>query len=309
MRTGLSLMTLLAVLIATGCAAGPSVTYQVADGPDIDGRLKFVLARSLIVLDRKASKDDGLKLVATSVPTDLPIDGKKRLYAIVPTEQIGVHTRLKITYADNSRIMASVGVEVEDNRVKTIGEIAGAIVAGAALAAALSVTAQIPDRLPLVIDPKGYEKGATRESRWLPLPHNSDWVYRLDAEAPPADAVEAVNFFNGSERTVLPYSACRDATLYLLQTKASKKDHDLDKRIYEAWVFGLKLADPDKVLTIAFPNKGKIDMHTACGANITSEKTDTGSVWALVGETIKQATAIKKAYDAVGKQAPKKEGK
>lgn len=295
---------LLTAIFGTGCSAVPMVTYHEATGPDHRGTIKFVLPRSLILLDR-ASKSERVKLTAVAVPTDLPVEGRQRLYAIVPSDQVGVETRLKVTYADNSRLITSVGVEVEDHRAKTIGEVAGAIVAGIALVGAMAVEeAELPERLPVVIDPKTYESAA-RERAWLPLPQNGDWVYRLTVEPPPADAVEPPRFFDGKPTSVLPYSACRDATLYVLKAKDEKTDEEYAKRLGEAWVFRLKLADPERLLTVALPAKGKVDMHTGCGANVTSEKTETGSAWALLSEVIKQATAIKKAYDEAEKKAGK----
>lgn len=294
---------LLTGVLGTGCSAIPKVTYQEVTGPDASGTIKFVLSRSLIVLDRRSNKDEGVKLVAVAVPTDLPAVGRQRLYAIVPSNQVGVKTQLKVTYADNSRLIASVGVEVEDHRAKTIGEIAGAIVAGIALVSAMAVQeVDLPERLPVVIDPKAYESAAL-ERAWLPLPQNRDWVYRLTVEPPPTDAVEPARFFDGKPTSVLPYSACRDATLYVLAAKDKKTDEQYEKRLGEAWVFGLKLADSERLLTVGLPAKGKVDMHTGCGANVTSEKTETASAWALLSEVIKQATAIKKAYDEIEKKA------
>lgn len=296
---------LLSGILGSGCSAIPKVTYQEVTGPDASGTIKFVLPRSLVVLDRRSSKDEGVKLAAVAVPTELPVGSRQRLYAIMPSDQVGVKTRLKVTYADNSRLIASIGVEVEDHRAKTIGEITGAIIAGIALVAAMAVEgADLPERLPVVIDPKAYESAA-RERAWLPLPQNRDWVYKLTVEPPPPDAVEPARFFDGKPTSVLPYSACRDATLYVLAAKDQKTDEQYEKRLGEAWVFGLRLADPGWLLTVGLPAKGKVDMHTGCGANVTSEKTETTSTWALLSEVIKQATAIKKAYD----EAEKKSGK
>jgi len=48
---------------------------------------------------------------------------------------------------------------------------------------------------------------------------------------------------------------------------------------------------------VRLPTKGKVDAHSACGVNVTSEKSDTSSAWAILGEIGKQATSIKKAYE------------
>lgn len=315
---------LLAVLLlgVTGCSAAPLVTYQSVSGPDASGMLKFVLPHSLILVNRKDAKDEPTRLTAISVPIDAPLDDKPlQVYAIVPESQFGVNTRLNITYIDNSRIISSVGVTVEDNRIKTIGEVAGVIttvIGAAALLADGRPGPDLPQRLPVVIDPWAYERRSDRNVRWLPLPMNqtvdqepdSTWVYRLDIEQPPVDALPAKTFFetHGRRTDVMPFAACRDATLYVLKSKKKASDQDRDKALNEAWIFGLKVADPDRVITIKFPAKGKVDMHTACGANVTSEKTETASAWAVLGEIVKQAASIKKAYDDQKKAGQKKAG-
>jgi hypothetical protein len=305
MKRSLGFVLVLVAFLGTGCAAVPKVHYDVINEPDPAGKIKFVLPRSLIIVDQKRSIEEGQKLVASAVPSDLPVDVQQNVYAIVPKKRLGIETILNVTYIPNSRIISSIGVKIEDNRVKTIAEVGGVIVTSIGFFAAKSQLGPtlMPDQLPVVIDPKIYEKERKPERVWLPLPHNADWFYRIDIEITPRDAIETKTFF-GQDRvdtSVFPFSACRDATLYILQAKDVKTDGDLNKIIDKAWVFGLTFADPDYVMTVELPPQGKIDMHTACGVNITSEKTDTASTWAVIGEVIKQATAIKKAYNAIDK--------
>lgn len=313
-------LALILGLALAGCSATPAVSYHPVSVPDASGKLKFVLPHSLIIVSRKDVKDEGAKLIATSVPTEAPLDGKPlQVYEIAADSRFGIETRLNITYIDNSRIISSLGVTVEDNRAKTIGEIAGVITTVVAAAAKLAdgrPGPDMPQRLPVVVDPRAYEQRPDKKIKWLPLPRNEDvgqepdatWVYRLDIEPVPVDAVETSTFFekHAQGTDVMPFAACHDATLYILKSPKKAADADRDKLLKDAWSFGLKLANPDRVLTVKLPVKGKVDMHTACGANVTSDKTETASPWAILGEVVKQATAIKKAYDDEKKQGQKK---
>jgi len=306
-------------LAVVGCSATPVVSYHPVSAPDASGKLKFVLPHSLIIVNRKEVKDEGTKMTATSVPTEAPLDGKPlQVYEIVTDSRFGIETRLNITYIDNSRMISSLGVTVEDNRAKTIGEIAGVITTVVAAAAKLADGARGPDmpgRLPVVVDPRSYEQRPDKKVKWLPLPRNEEvdqepnatWVFRLDIEPVPVDAVSTPTFFEKHARgtDVMPFAACHDATLYVLKSPKKATDAERDKLLKDAWAFGLKLANPDRVLTVKLPVKGKVDMHTACGANVTSDKTETASAWAILGEVVKQATAIKKAYDDQKKQGQK----
>ena len=60
----------------------------------------------------------------------------------------------------------------------------------------------MPDHLPVVIDPWTYEKHPDPKVKWLVLPRNGSveqdaaavWLYRLDVEGLPADAMLAKTF-------------------------------------------------------------------------------------------------------------------
>lgn len=313
------IVALCSMTIATvGCTATPSVTYAPIVIPsssdakgDPSGSLKFVLPRSLIFLNRKDVKDQATQLSATSVPTDNRVEGETvRLFSITPDSPWGVETHLNITYIDNTRIVSSIGTSVEDNRVKYIGEIVGIVTTIVKAAAVLGPVAgagpDMPDHLPAVIDPRAYE-ARTDRAKWQTLPRNAsvdqepnmEWVYRLDIGEVGSDAMVSETFFaaHAKKTDLFPYSACRDATLYLLKSKSGDGDEARDRQLDKAFVFGLKLADSRNVMLVSMPAKGKVDAHTACGVNVTSEKSDTSSTWAIIGELVKQAGAVKQAYD------------
>jgi hypothetical protein len=281
--------------LGVGCSATPTVTYQPAPSEDVKGLQKFVLSHSLIKVDyiRSENKVTGATeargVSVLTVPTDASAGTKQPVtYALIPDSGFGVTTKLKVTYADNTRLITSVGVEVEDNRVKLIGQIASAVIAAAPffLAGPPVSCDTCPNNLPFVIDPQEYMDS---KKEWRETPSDPQWEYSLAIDPAPTDAVDADTFFRdrAKQTNVFPYSACHDAVLRLRKKMAPDKPQS----------FGMKLALRDKVMTIALPDKGKVDMHTQCGANVTSEKSDTSSTWSLIGEVIKQSVAIKKAYE------------
>ncbi len=301
------------VFLTAGCSALPRVRYQAVTGPDEAGTIKFVLAHSLITLNVKRSLEEGQQLVAMALPSDLPVREVQRVYSIVPVSQTGVKTHLNVTYIPNSRVLSSLGSEIEDNRIKTIGQVAGIVISGAEIVGAFERLrpGDLPASLPAVIDPKADPKEAGGKAPWRPLPANAGWHYQLELGPVPPDSVATETFFGSGPRetSVLPFSACRDAVLRVLKDKegAPEGDGERNARTGEAWLFGLKIADPDYVQTVQLPQKGKIEMHTSCGVNVTSEKTDTASTWAVIGEAMKQASAIVKAYGAIDSAGQKKQ--
>ncbi|HXO43369.1 MAG TPA: hypothetical protein VN999_18105 [Thermoanaerobaculia bacterium] len=294
----------LAALIGYTSKADTKLRFKLITRPDESGFLKFVLPRSLILVDVKHSLEEGEKLVASALPSDLAINGKQVLYSIMPINSWGVTTRLNVAYIPSSRIISSIGSEIEDTRAKSITTAAGIIVASRSLTSAgmhiaLSL---VPETMPIVIDPKLYELENGAHRRWVELPGNRRWSYRLDLGPLPVDAEKTEIFFRSDRvpTNLVPVTACRDATLYILRFEGARTDVERDRKIGQAWALALKIADPDYVLAMGLPAGGRISMHTGCGADVTSGKGEAGSTWDVIGEGMRQAAAIRKTYGAGG---------
>jgi hypothetical protein len=249
----------------------------------------------MIILEQKGSLEEGYHLVADAIPTDLAGDADPRLYAIVPRNGLFTKIRLDVTYIPNSRVISSLGSDIDDTRLKSLAAVTGIITAAGPKAFdRYGPPGDIPDSLPAVIDPHGAQPGI-----WSPLPGNESWYFRLDVDPPPKDAMKTADFIalTKAGTNVLPFSACRDATLYILRSPGTKPPEKLDDSLGEALAFSLKIGDPDYVQTVRIPVHGKIDMHPGCGANVTDEKTDSSSMWEVVAGEMRQVEAVKGTYD------------
>lgn len=290
-------------LLTVGCAT-TKVQYAVNNTEDMDGKIKFNLVRSLIKVDlSKCGKDDAAcnqKAQAISIPTEDEVSK----YSMTPHDTIFLKTHIKATYIDNTRILSSIGAELEDNRIKVI-QAAGAGLTAMAPIVTLAGTPLDP-KLPVVIDVAEYVKNACGQQpcKWLPLPNNeTKWCYKVEVGDMPPDAVDTAKFmkkFAETESDVMIYSACRDATVSISKLNTGEKCETKQVQVFndkDDFVAKVKIADPAKVQTIKFPKKGKIDMHSSCGANLTDEKTDSTDTIAVLGELLKQAKTIKEAQD------------
>src|SRR5438477_10181068 len=79
------------------CSAAPQVTYTESKTPDPKGKLKFMLAQSLIKIDYKSKSNPQTgsqqieAVTATAIPTESAADKKEgSTYQIVPDDTWGV---------------------------------------------------------------------------------------------------------------------------------------------------------------------------------------------------------------------------
>lgn len=288
-----------------GCT-NPRIRYESISptSEDIEGKNKFRLSRSLILIESRPvdskKPQDGSKLVAQSVPTDSIYSADSlQEFTLQEVADFFSETKLDVAKIDNTDLISEIGVEVFD-KLKDNLEKAGAVV-GTALKFGLAAAAA-DEPIRSVIDVKDYTSTLKSDSKqiWQDLPLNTGWVYKLDLQPSPkpAGAIETKKFFSsvkGKSVAVFPMSACFDATLYLY--KGAKQGPGTSTEWDSVRPFQMKIADPDYVQTLALPSKGKIKMHSSCGASITSEKEGTNPVYAILESAIKQAEAIKKAID------------
>jgi len=301
----------LCAVVLAGCARYPTVRYtEVTPGSDeraLRGQLQFHLYGSWVTLTRPSADKPqdavaavGLRQSNPPVTSLAGLAGAQVLvtpapsahqYAVAPDSSAFASTSLDATYITNTRLLKSVGVEFEDQSVKTIQAVGGAV------AALLPLFA--PDRgaaaltLPVVLDVS--DPSTWQEWRAIPGTTGQGWAYRVVPAGGPVllGATPRQAFFNdsaGKATRLFPVSSCIQATLQVRNAPASGE--------YQS--FPVTLAHPDFLYTYFLPAKGSITMHGVCGADLTVDATNnsTASTFAALEAVFKQVEAIKAAQDA-----------
>jgi len=290
-------LSVVLVLALAGCGAVvPKVSYQEVNGQDDKGLIKFRLQRSTILLDRKKDKDgkdvSPQEILMTSVPADRADDP---VYAIMPQDNFFTTTHLKVTHRANTDLIESLGTEIEDKRIQFIQQVGGFITG------LLGVAGASADTFPSYIDVTKFvdeiedkEKARQAISKTGEKLPDGNTTYNIDIGPVSKDAIERGKFItnhDGKTVSVLFYAACRDVNVHFTTDPAKNK------------VFNLRISDPNFVQTIQLPAKGKIDMHTGCGVNVTSEKADVATDIKIVNELISQVKSIRDASKKGGTQS------
>jgi len=288
------------VLVLSGCTVTPTVQYaKFEPGPgakaDWEGHQKFKFNASMILISR-AKDDKGNEkpldraLGITSVPSE---DPRGTVIAIVPSSTLLAKTNLSLTARNNTMLVESVGVEVQDERIKTIqtvGSIVGSLIA---------LFADVPpvmDPFPISVDVGGHLiKQKSRTAAKLEQTFTGKLAGKIEIEfgSLSADVIEWKEFESrlGQDSNVFFYSACRDASVSVT----------VESNVHRAT---LRVSDPMFLQTVRFPVKGKILMHSACGVSVASEAARIATDLELLDALIAQAKSVKDAQAkaaAVGK--------
>ena len=321
------ILVLVAVLMVSGCASYPKVTYLLLPNKDADGAIKYYLQGSLVTLavvgaqesqeqngsgqDKKKSVSTGFLKTKASVSDVKEIgqkdvraivtatESRKHFYAIKPHESVWSKTSVSVSYIDNTRLIKSIGTSFEDNRIKVI-ESAGAIITS--LLPMFGVLSKAPGieietgkkemlNLPVVIDLT--EMNDAESIAWSKIPGHEQWWYKIELLNPQPDSRKSSEYFkeiDGIAVRALAYSSCQDAKL--LVTHSVSKPTSV---VIDAATFNIRIANPNYVCTLNFPAKGSIAMHSICGADIKTEESKEVSNLDIVEALIKQIEAIKKA--------------
>jgi hypothetical protein len=294
---------LLAAVMLAGCAAAPKVTYQAVTGPDESGRIKFNLRSTALVIDW-AKDAQGMNTNTLEVKVE-SVAQVKPSYILVPYPQLFVDTILQVSYVTNTRVIKSLGTEVVDYRQQAL-QAAGAVVA---LAAVMKARAEPPEgalkifseteKPPIRLTIEEYKKLVRQAGRdpaqanVIVIPNSGNYTVELELGLYPPDAVDSTTFFAKYEKeptSAFPFSGHRElrVALALGNRKSAPKS-------YTIW-------DPEMVLTMAMPAKGKIvfDCETAgCFPALTSEKAG-----ANPADLVKEAaTQLKALVEVIKKDA------
>lgn len=308
LRSSVCQLSVAVIVPLAGCGATqPMVSYEVNRSKDLEGYSRFQLQRSTILIDRKKDKDgkDTNDITLTSVPTD-PVEDP--VYSIIPADSALVKTHLKIVHRPNTTLIESLGTEIEDKRVQFIQQV-GSVITGAISFFGLQETGGQPPRIPNYIDvtklieseknPELARKRLQFTDQVLPGDQSSGKVvYDVSISATAPDALARDEFLKAIANRpvgILFYSACRDV-------QVSFKSGP----VLAGKSFNVRISDPSFVQTVQMPAKGKIEMHTGCGVNVSSEKSEVASDAKVAAELIAQVKAIRDAHEKAAKAAQAK---
>ena len=295
-----------------GCAADPSVRYVEATGPAAVSRAgaqlidSFYLQRNDIHValhdNAEAGKPPSFDLVVTDTRSEEP---QHRLM-VLRDDSVWTRTTINLAKVENSDLIESVGVAVEDRRmelIQTIGTAAKIIAPLVMRAPAAGPQGVIKPEDRLIAECISFPRTACD----LPQPGDLE-VQRAAARRGPAGSLQAfwgsvpasaitMDAFIGQlgARRVhgLYYAACRS-----LEIRYSRIDVAPDTSFTQTdYHWKGKIADPRWIEFVRFPRKGSIRMHSQCGASITSEADPTQSNAALIAAAIAQAASVKQAAD------------
>lgn len=270
---------LLAPIIFSGCSNPPKIwymSYKKNDGtlyPDYEGLVQYNLAASVLLIDK--SPNEPIKIIST------PVESEK-LLVLRPADSWGTTTHLKVKKIPNTNLIQQIDVEVEDKR-KVILEQLGS--AGAAIASFGIFTAGDAE-LPLAIDtqilllpenPKKFQVNGIVEN-----PNNA---FSIEVGPVPIGSMPYDSFMSKAsveKQSVLVYSACRQATVVITAGGSKVK-------------FSTMISDPSFVQVAAFPAKGSVSMHSACGTDTSGEAGSIATSTELFSTFISQAKAVREA--------------
>jgi hypothetical protein len=302
-----------------GCAADPSVRYVEATSPAVAVQASSHLIDSFYLQknDVHVELRDGGGTPAKPAPSEMIVTNTRiediaHKFLLLRDDAAWTRTTISLAKVENSDLIESAGVEVEDRRMELIQTIGAAaktllpILVGASpgrpdiedelIAGCDSFpmrACDLPQAAALDVGSAAARRGPKRglQAFWGPVSPSAipiaDFLAHLDAR-----------HVHG-----LYYASCRSLELrYAGESATVEQGSDdgaklrIDGQIHYDWKG--KVSDPRWVEFVRFPRKGNIRMHSQCGASITSEADPTQSNAALLNAVLSQAVAVKGAVDA-----------
>jgi hypothetical protein len=298
-RLTLPLSLLIAAGAGTSGCATSDVIYKTAAAGDTTGTTKFRFAESMIQFGFQKDAQAG-NVTAINI-TSVPIPSGSTKYAIEGgSSTFGVTTTVLATHRADSDLLQTVSVTTTDQRVtwiKTAGSIATALIP---FFVADTGKPDVNKKLPTGISMSVFlgalptecsgdrDKAVTCTN--LPLAGTSDYVADIAIGQVPPDAFQfkTIKFDSGYTSHAFLYSACRDVTVTL---KAAS-----DKSTVAAQST-LVIADPEWLEALKLPDKGKITVGAACGADADSQDAQNPNALDFANGLVAQASAVKTALE------------
>lgn len=299
-------MTMLAA-----CGVMPSVKYTQLPAPlpgqfgvaDEIGLMRYALPTTTLVLDYKKDKnggDDTSSLELTPVPAESNVT-----LAVALDDKWGRATTLQWTKVQNSELLATVGTEVTDNRVKVakaVGETVTGLIGLRTYQATMDLgvpsflDAEPPanppappvEPFPVAFDPSLFETDQNpREVKLVRGKSEITLKITYGQQQPGSGPFGRMDLT--STLHVLITSACRSITVEIV-----------DGSKFKGRKFTSKFADPKAYQTIPLPQKGTVKLHPVCGADVIANPSTAATDAEVVAAAVAQAKAIKEAWTPAG---------
>jgi hypothetical protein len=302
-----TLVLLLGALTLSGCGTHfPSVQYEKVTAktpPDLEGLVKFNLSKTILKLDRDKDK----KLVLEAIPGE----SEGNLFQIHQNDPWLIKTSFKWVKRENTNLLQSVGTEVEDNRIKTIQAVGGTLASIASVLLTQTINLDQDDSpappakakvsLPLAIDTEpflqGYMKGDLSDTADNGSSDGGGRVpFTLSFGPLPPASISLKDYLSatqGKSQHAIFIPACRTAKIKFTDTGSELSGLE----------FVTTVADPNYVQVIGLPNKGTVNFHSVCGANVLAEKADISTGSELVNASLAQAKSLSETWTTAKKKA------
>jgi len=222
-----------------------------------------------------------------------PANATDSHYILVSEETIFTKSNISVTYYDGTRRIKTIGTELQDDRIKIIGAVGGTI--ATIVSAAMLADEGKKDRLnlPYVFDfsdPKKFKEPRDTFSSWETIPGYNCYS-RYKVSKPEGNVFKTEEFFKNQDFTrEFPVSACVDLTLEI-----GKGAGGAPKATDTVMSYTVRVPDPSYVDPVPFPIKGTITTHSVCGADISTQPSQSVSTFETLEAIAKQVENIKKA--------------
>jgi hypothetical protein len=279
-------------VVLTGCAVTPTVEYRrITDPAQLQGDevTTYAFQRTMVQVDAVTDAKTGKAGNALRF-TPMLIEETSFKVALRPANKPGVRTHLNVSKFENTDLVKDIGVEVIDKRVELINKV-GALVAKVVPLIGFDTSKGLrPENLPIDLNMQVVLAGnkIERDAAQGVMAGNG---IEIDFGPIPVDALPMSAFPDGKVDSGFLYAACRPATIRM---------KDFDQRTVTHVV---RVSDSRYFQRVTMPLKGKVTMHSECGASVTADKDHGVSSGAdLADAFVSQAKAIKDAFDAASKK-------
>ncbi len=285
-------IAMLLVVSLLGCATEPKVKISKITTGDTQGQIKFKLPKTVVNIVKTESAPDatGKNISRNIAVVTSQIEANDNVYAIAPDDGFGIETRLNFTHtSDSNYLLSTLGVEVEDNRIKTIQEVAGLVTTIIPFTAGAEGVKVVSYPIRIDITDAYLSKETKDGFSYTGAELINGWKYNISFTSLSADVIplSQIDQLLDRQTNVFFTTACRTATI----------EFNGDGDDLEGKSFTFLIADPNFIQTVKIPAKGNIKMRSSCGVDITSEKAASDSTAKVLEALLTQGKAVVDAID------------